>query len=221
MSARVVVVTGTDTEVGKTVVTAGLGRALTELGVHTIAIKPVESGLSGDHTPDGVLLAESTGQESPQRALTRLQEPLAPPGAAETEGVALDEGMWTREIFEAATVADLVLVEGAGGLLSPLTWQTTILDLAGTWGADAIIVSANRLGVLNQTRLTLSCLRESGVTPVAIILSDTGHEHLARATNAETLRRLEPNVPVIEMPWVDNVASAAKALSPIAHELCP
>ena len=221
MSAPILVVTGTGTDVGKTVVTAGLGRALTALGVTTIAIKPVESGINAGGPEDGVLLAEATGQEAPLRALTRLQAPLAPPVAAELEGVALDEGAWTRAVLEAATVAELVLVEGAGGLLSPLTWERTLLDLAGTWGAEALIVADHRLGVLSHTRLILAALENAGVPARAVVLNDVAGDGRGLSAQAEALRRLIPGLPIVELRRLDETDQAASALAHLAAELSP
>jgi dethiobiotin synthetase len=221
MSAPILVVTGTGTDVGKTVVTAGLGRALTELGVHTIAIKPVESGIAAGGPEDGALLAESTGQAAPLEALTRLEAPLAPPVAAELEGIALDEGAWTRTVLEAAATADLVLVEGAGGLLSPLTWERTLLDLAGTWGAEALIVADHRLGVLSHTRLTLAALENAGVQTRAIVLNDVGGLGNGLSVQAEALRRLVPELPIVELRRLEDPSQAASALAHLAAELSP
>ena len=221
MSAPIVVVTGTDTEVGKTVVTAGLGRALVKLGVRAVAVKPVESGIDAltPEREDGAQLARATGQDTPSRAITRLGAPVAPPVAAELENVGLDDGLWTRAVLEASIGADLVLVEGAGGLLSPLTWDTTLLDLAGVWGADAVVVAANELGVINHTRLTLAALRDAGVRPRAVVLSESLDSDASMASNAESLRRLEPDLPVLELPRLPDPVDASSALAPLAQEL--
>src|SRR5688500_7646315 len=93
MSPRFVVVTGTDTGVGKTVVTAGLARALVQAGRRTVAIKPVESGCAGAAAgaeEDGVVLAAATGQAAPREALIRLRDAVTPALAAEREGVAIE-----------------------------------------------------------------------------------------------------------------------------------
>lgn len=223
MSAPVLVITGTDTGVGKTVVSTGLAKALVASGVQTVAIKIVESGID-DLAPseeDGALLARATGQATPTRALTRLGAPVAPPVAAELESVNLDDGAWTRAVLESSMGTDLVIVEGAGGLLSPLSWDRTLLDLAAIWGADAVVVAPNRLGVINHARLTLAALRDAGVTPRAVVLSECpAHDH-SMVSNAESLRRLEPGIPIVELPWLPTPVDASTALAPLAQELAP
>jgi len=223
LSAPILVITGTDTGVGKTVVSTGLAKALVAEGVTAVAIKPVESGID-ELTPDeedGARLASATGQESPSRAITRLGAPVAPPVAAELEGVALDDGLWTRAVIEASMNADLVVVEGAGGLLSPLAWDTTLLDLAGVWDADAIVVASNKLGVINHTRLTLASLRDAGIRPRAVVLSECPASDASIVSNAESLRRLEPNLPILELPRLPEPVDASMALAPLAKELIP
>ena len=221
MSAPILVITGTDTGVGKTVVSAGLAKALVARGVATVAIKPVESGIDEltPHEEDGAHLARATGQAAPSQAVTRLGAPVAPPVAAELEGVTLDDGVWTRAVMEASMTADFVIVEGAGGLLSPLAWDTTLLDLAGVWGADAVVVASNKLGVINHTRLTLTALRDSGIRPRAVVLSECPSSDPSIVSNAESLRRLEPGLPVLELPRLPEPVDAASALGPLAQEL--
>ncbi len=223
MSAPIVVITGTDTGVGKTVVSAGLAKALVARGVQTVAIKPVESGID-DLSPseeDGALLARATGQSTPTRALTRLGAPVAPPVAAELEGAELDDGSWTRAVLEASMGTDMVIVEGAGGLLSPLSWDTSLLDLAAIWGAQAVVVAPNRLGVINHALLTLSALRDAGVTPRAVVLSECATTDDSIVSNAESLRRLEPELPIVELPRLPTPIDASSALAPLAQELAP
>ena len=149
----------------------------------------------------------------------RLGAPIAPPVAAELEGAVLDDGMWTRAVIEASMSADFVIVEGAGGLLSPLAWDTTLLDLAGVWDADAVVVASNKLGVINHTRLTLAALRDSGIQPRAVVLSECPTSDASIVSNAESLRRLEPDLPILELPRLVEPVDAAGAMAPLAQAL--
>jgi dethiobiotin synthetase len=219
-----VVVTGTDTEVGKTFCGAAFARALVRAGKRVVAIKPVESGCNDARggPEDGELLARATGQTQPERALTRLEIPVAPPLAAQMEGVELSVAPWLEVIRAAHAGADVVLVEGAGGLLSPLCWDTTIVDLARELDAPALLVAADRLGTLNHTMLTLEVLRARGVDTLGVVLNTTEPADPARAaadaslgTNAQSLRRLRPDLPILEVPhharWEDAVGALAAA----------
>jgi dethiobiotin synthetase len=197
----VVCITGTDTEVGKTLVTAALGAALVERGRSVVAIKPVESGVELGGVEDGVVLAEATRQEAPLQALTRLREPVAPPLAADREGVELDPKYWTDFISHNSRSFEVTLVEGAGGLLSPLTWTDSLRDLAITCEASAIVVALDKLGTLNHTLMTLELLEAAGVRPLGVVLNRLG-EDSSTGANAAALKRVRPDLRVVQVPTV-------------------
>src|SRR5262245_13552878 len=92
MAEKYIVIAGTDTGVGKTRVATGLAVALASRGARVVAVKPIESGCGDEPSPaeDGVALAEATGQSEPRAALLRLRTPVAPPVAADLEGVSID-----------------------------------------------------------------------------------------------------------------------------------
>ena len=165
--ARIVLVTGTDTEVGKTFVTAALIHRLRESGLTVRAVKPVESGCETedpDPGEDGVILAHAAGQATPPHAVQRLQAPLAPPVAAELEGVSIRDDAWGPLIADLADGADIVFVEAAGGLFSPLSTRFDALSLAKHLGADVLVVAADKLGTINHSRLTLTALEHAGIS---------------------------------------------------------
>jgi dethiobiotin synthetase len=117
-------VTGTGIRVGKTRVAGALARMLTAAGRRVVAIKPVETGC-GNATAaeeDGARLAAATGQAAPREALFRFTAPLVPALAAEREDAAIDLDALVLRIEELRADADVLLLEGAGGLLSPIAW---------------------------------------------------------------------------------------------------
>jgi len=219
MTARVVLVTGTDTEVGKTVVAAGLARALVRRGRRVAAVKPVESGCgeAPGETEDGVLLARAAGQDEPAAALVRLRTPVAPPVAAEREGRELDPGPWVETIRRLARDRDVVLVEGAGGLLSPLTWETTARDLGVALGADALVVAPDRLGCLNHALLTLEALRAAGLRTLGVVFGAPVAPDDSTGTNADALRRFAPDVRTATLPRLADPADAAARLEAVVE----
>ena len=214
----VVCVTGTDTEVGKTLVTAALGAALIAHGRSVVAIKPVESGVALDGAEDGVVLAQATGQATPLCALTRLGAPVAPPVAADREGVRLEPGQWSEVIAAHARSVDVTLVEGAGGLLSPLTWTKSLRDLAAGWNATAIVVALDKLGTLNHTLMTLELLEASGVRPLGVVLNTVGKDSSTGA-NAAALKRVRPFIEIVTVPTVASWQQAVPAMKPVIEWL--
>lgn len=212
--APIIVVTGTDTEIGKTLVTCALAHRFDRRGLDVRAVKPVESGIDelADEERDGHRLARAARQETPPRALVELTRPLAPPEAADIDGVDLSMDEWCEEIEAIAEAADLVFVEGAGGLLSPLTWQTSARELADALGAPALVVAPDALGVLNHTLMTLEVLEAAGIPLAGVVFSRSREADDSTDKNPRTLRRVAEVDRVTSVPRVDGWASAAEHL---------
>ncbi len=220
----VILIAGTDTGVGKTKVGCALARAWRDMGRSVLALKPVETGVHGQagDDEDGVKLARAAQHEPswPQAALLRLRPALAPPEAARQMGVPFSyKYLLQRSSFAIRQAeADVVLIEGAGGLLSPLTWTDSILDLAMEAGATrSIVVGADRLGTLNHTRLTLFALQ--GLPIEAVVLSDVLARDESVGTNAASLERVPGVPPVFTLPRLEEDALAAGHLLPLAKRL--
>ena len=197
-----VLVTGTDTGVGKTVIAAALVLARRDGGHRALGFKPVESGLSDQEAPDSAVLAAATAtSDARTEPLLQLGEPLAPAVAADRIGRALDTEALERRVRDLRAAGYNLVIEGAGGLLVPLAWGYTVLDLASRLGLVAVIVTRAGLGALNQTQLTAEALRVRGVHLRAVVLNGRGDPpDLAESTNPAALERLLPGVPVIVVP---------------------
>lgn len=218
--SNIVIVTGTDTDVGKTWVTAALARALVAAGRRVVALKAVEVGAGrAGTTEDGVLLAEATGQAGPRGALVRFTDDLAPAVAAEREGRSIDFDEMLLGIEKAAAGADLVLVEGSGGLLTPITWEWCIVDIAQALEARALLVAADRLGTLNHALLTLGALELAAVPVTHLVLNAPAVPDASTGHNAGAIRRLAGFSRIVEVPRTDDANAAAAALAGVAAEL--
>lgn len=165
-------VTGTDTGVGKTVVTAGLLRAADAAGRRAVGLKPVAAGASpdADGTPaneDALLLQATASVALPYAAVNPvlLAEPVAPHLAAARVGrrLAVDELVAAVRATLAAARADVAFVEGAGGWLCPVNETETLADLAVALGAGVVLVVGLRLGCLNHALLTAAAIRAAGL----------------------------------------------------------
>ena len=187
-------ITGTDTGVGKTWTGCALARALRRSGRRVVAVKPLETGCPGPpaETEDGALLARATGQAEPQHALLRFRDPVAPPEAADREGRHIDFEDLVRRVREYAARADISLVEGAGGLLSPLTWERSALDLARALEARVLLVAADRLGTISHTLMALKLLELNRLEVLGVVLTrarTTGRlDRLKRCRHLPTLQ---------------------------------
>jgi dethiobiotin synthetase len=195
-------VTGTDTGVGKTVIAAALVLALRERGVRAIGFKPAETGIEPGHDSDSEVLAKASGVADPTaQPLLRLAEPLAPAVAAERAGQVIRPGAIEERIRRLRADGYRLVVEGAGGLLVPLAWGYSALELADQMGLEAVVVGRAGLGTLNHVCLTVDALQARGVPVRAVVLNGVGEPPtLAEETNPEALRRLRPGLRQLSIP---------------------
>jgi dethiobiotin synthetase len=199
-----VLVTGTDSGVGKTWIACALARALRQAGRTVTGVKAVETGCgdSADAAEDGVRLAAATGQREPVRALRRFRAPVAPAVAAELEGGILDLDELAAEIESLTEHTDLLLLEGAGGLLVPFGWDWNIVDLAQAFQATALVVASDQLGTINHTLLTLSALDLAGLRVAGIVLNTPAQPDATTGSNAAAIARLSGIDRIREVPRV-------------------
>jgi dethiobiotin synthetase len=212
-----VLVTGTGSGVGKTWVTRGLARTLQQRGLRVLAVKPVEVGcdLRGQEGEDGAVLARTTGQAAPRSALVRFGPPLAPALAAGMEAEPVDFDALLLQLEPLRAEADLVLLEGTGGLLTPITWEWNMADVARSLGAAALVVGADRRGTINHTLLTLSALELAGLPCLGVVLTTPGKPDASTGTNAAAIARLSGIDRVVALPSTDDDRVAAEAVEPI------
>lgn len=158
-------ITGTSTGVGKSHVGAMIARALVQADARVGVYKPVESGCTHDGdapvAADARRLWQAAGQPGQLRRVCpqRFEAPLAPPQAAALEGHQVDAGLLRSGLGYWRQCSDVVLVEGAGGLMSPLSEADYNVDLARDLGLPLLIVAANELGTINATLQTLITAR--------------------------------------------------------------
>jgi dethiobiotin synthetase len=193
--------TGTDTDVGKTYVAALAARALVAAGLRVGVYKPAASGCRSAAgqlvSEDALQLWEAAGRpgQLDDVCLQRFAAPLAPHLAARAVGERLDARLLRTGVDLWCARSDLVLVEGAGGLCSPLGDDELVADLARDFGWPLVVVARDTLGVLHQVLSTLAAAREAGGLFVAgVVLTrppGTGPDP-SQATNAAELARRAP-----------------------------
>jgi dethiobiotin synthetase len=167
----VLVVTGTSTGVGKTVVTAAVAALAAARGARVAVVKPAQTGVRPGEIGDVEEVARLTGITD-LHEFTRLPDPLAPAAAARLRGLdAPDLRTAARRIGELAADRDLVIVEGAGGLLVRYDNDgATVADLAHDLAAEILLVAHPTLGTLNHTALTLEVMAHRGLRLAGIVL---------------------------------------------------
>ncbi|MCE7079644.1 dethiobiotin synthase [Streptomyces sp. ST2-7A] len=223
--ARRWVVTGTGTGVGKTVVTAALAAAWCAAGCRVTVVKPAQTGVGADEPGDmdevrrlvgplggtGDIRAGGDGEPLSTVEPVRLPDPLAPATAARLAGVAAPEPRSAaRRIVPLAVGRDLLLVEGAGGLLVPFdSAGGTIADLADELGAELLVVTGMGLGAINATALTVEAIRNRGLPLRGLVWGAVPRDpDLAERTNREDMARW------VGIPVVGGVPEGAALLPP-------
>lgn len=210
-------VTGTGTNVGKTYVTRGLAAAARSAGRSVIALKPIETGC--DPLPnDAIAIANACGNANlaslPE--LYRARPPLSPYAVTlATQAPPPNIDVLVQRIDSFRSTADLLLVEGAGGLLTPLTERTTIADLAVALRLPLLVVAANELGALSHTLAVVECAQRRQLDVATIVLVNT--RSIADSSAALNPRILadQTHISILEFPYTSNddalLAQAAKA----------
>ncbi|MEU5514662.1 dethiobiotin synthase [Streptomyces griseoaurantiacus] len=194
----VLVVSGTGTEIGKTVATAALAAVAVADGRSVAVLKPAQTGLAPGRRGDAEEAVRLSGAAT-WRELARYPEPLAPATAARRAGL---PPVRPAEVAEAAEKLaaehDLVLVEGAGGLLVRLDEDGgTLADVAGLLSAPVLVVATAGLGTLNATELTTRELARRGLTPAGVLLGSwPAHPDLATRCNLTDLPKVT-GVPLV------------------------
>ena len=210
-------VTGTGTEVGKTVVAAALARTLVAGGELVAVFKPAVTGLDDPGEPDHALLRRAAASEQSDEEIApyRYGPPASPHLAAAQADDEIDPERLRQAARNAAAGADVLVCEGVGGLLVPLTKKAPaaargeldapylVRDLAGDLGLPLIVAASPGLGTINHTLLTVEAARTAGLTVAAVVLTPWPEEPSAiEHSNKETIESLG-EVRVGTLPQLD------------------
>jgi len=191
---RTIVVTGTDTGIGKTVFAAGLAAALG--GAYW---KPIQSGLDGAFSDSEVARRLGVRQVLPETY--RLTEPLSPHRAAELDGIEIDPA----RLVPPQTDRTLV-IEGAGGLLVPVTRSLLFADLFADWRAPAVLVARTALGTINHSLLSVEAMRARAIPILGIAFVGAANDD-----NEATICALAGVRRLGRLPWLDPLDAAMLA----------
>ncbi|MEK6598974.1 MAG: dethiobiotin synthase [Deltaproteobacteria bacterium] len=219
MAAKGFFITGTDTGVGKTFVTAGIVSALREKGANVGVMKPVETGCpekNGRLEPqDAIFLKKMSGVDDDMDLINpyRFKALLAPAVASRVEGKIIELDRIKECYDKLALMHSVMFVEGAGGLLAPINENETVADLIKLLNLPIIIIAASRLGAINHTLLTVRYAQSIGIEVKGIILNYPSLSiDETISTNQAEIKRLA-NIPVLgELPFcdMDRVAKMVK-----------
>lgn len=213
-------VTGTGTGVGKTILSAALLAAMRGAGERVRAHKPVVTGLEdppGDWPADHELLALAAGMRPEEVAPLRYRPAVSPHLASALAGEQIGRAQFVETAQAAARGKDILVVEGVGGLLVPLTEDFTVRDLALELGLGVLISAQPGLGTINHTLLTLHAARGVGLDVRAVVLTPwPEHPSAIDHSNRETIARLGEveveRLPLVTSPDLQTLALAGERL---------
>jgi dethiobiotin synthetase len=203
--ARGVFVTGTGTEVGKTVVAATIAKTLADDGQRVAVFKPAVTGLDEGVETDHALLRRASGsnQSDEEIAPYCYGPPASPHLAAALAGEEIDPERLRQAAAAAAAETDAIICEGVGGLLVPLSPAYLVRDLAADLGYPLVVVAGPGLGTINHTLLTLEAARAAGLDLAAVVLNPWPDQPSAiERSNRETIAGLG-EVEVLTLPQLD------------------
>jgi dethiobiotin synthetase len=197
---RIIFITGTDTGVGKTVLTGMLLQCLRHQGCQALAMKPFCSGGRGDvNFLRAIQHRELTpGEVNP----FYFAEPLAPLVAARKQGRSIRLPEVLQRIFQVASRCECLLIEGSGGLLVPLGEGYSLADLIAKLNCEIIVVARNQLGTINHTLLTVRTLQHIGIQKLKIVLMSMRRPDVSSDSNVGILAELLGQVPLVSFPFL-------------------
>ena len=205
-------ITGTDTDVGKTVVTACLATLFKSQGVGVM--KPIETGVdpkcSSTANSDTKFLMEVSGTTDAEEEVCplRLKTPASPYQASQIAGTSIQPSTILKQFKLLQSRHNIMLVEGVGGLLVPITARYNVADLVREIGLPLIIVSRFKVGTLNHTLLTLNAARQHGLKIKGIILNkqENGDLDNVEEQQGKLIEELS-DIPILgTCPYIENVS---------------
>ncbi|GAB4487014.1 MAG: dethiobiotin synthase [Thermodesulfovibrionales bacterium] len=203
-------VTGTDTGVGKTVVSAALIRLLMFHGRSVFAMKPIESGC-GRHGDtlipfDGMFLKQTAHMPEAVSSVTPccFESPLSPFAASEREPREINPERFRKTFYRLFRKYDTAVVEGIGGLMVPIRSDYFVVDLAREFNLPLIVVARPGLGTLNHTMLTVTCALREGLKVAGVVINyaNPPENTEAEKTNVQVLRQICPAPVIGELPHI-------------------
>lgn len=206
-------ITGTDTGVGKTLVSVSLVKALALHGLRVAAMKPIASGsdrtAEGLRNSDAVALAKASNVAAPYDVINPycFEPPISPHIAAEEAGVDVDIGTIKSKFAQLSAMADIVIVEGAGGWHAPISASQTMADLPIALGLPVLLVVGLRLGCLNHASLSKRAIEADGAEFAGWVVNSIDPELERMTANVSTLTNRLGSEPLAAFPFAPEAAA--------------
>jgi dethiobiotin synthetase len=214
---RIILITGTDTGVGKTVLTGLFLHHLREGVCHALAMKPFCSGSRAD--TEFLNAIQDHGLTRDEIMPFLFAEPLAPLVAARKHHRSIRLPDALERIGRLAGRCQCLLVVGIGGVRVPLGEGFAVLDLIASLGCRTLLVARNRLGTINHTLLSVSALQHAGIEELTTVLNSSAEPDSSVPTNRSTLSELLDPIPVFPLPFLGLEPASLEVLKPAQKKL--
>ncbi len=222
-----VFVAGTDTGVGKTIITGCLARYLIDQGCTVITQKWAQSGCTGGFSPDIDRHLEIMGKD---RSYVKdylnlvcpykFKFPVSPHLAGIKENRRIEPDKIIKSYFRLAGKFKFVIVEGIGGVMVPLSRRILLIDLIQQSGLPVLIVAQNKLGAINHTLLTIEALKERKIDIVGVVFNNVQKENLLITVDNPRIVGALSKIDILGvLPWVENPKKLYRDFAPIARKI--
>ena len=227
MKHKSIFITGTDTGVGKTLVTGLLARYFHENGERVITQKWVQTGCRdiSEDIEEHIRLTGATYKANSENARDRapyiLSYPASPHLASKIDNITIEKSKILDSYHQLSLNFDRIIIEGSGGVLVPFNEKDYLVDLLNDIDSEVILVAENRLGAINQTLLSIEALKNRGLTIRGIIFNNLtpGIDSIIGKDNLEIINSLS-GVPVLgELPFMENIGESYNRLCTIGKKI--
>ena len=210
-------ITGTDTGIGKTAFTCGLAQLLRNSGIDVGVMKPFATGIpqkNGFQSEDVSLLVRYSGTSDPENMINPFFFPISasPYTAAKKLGKNIDIDLVLSNFEKLQSNHDVVLVEGIGGIMTPILKDYFVIDLIKDLNLDTMIVASSKIGTINHTLLTLNLCKKYGVNVSGLVINDLGVDNYDLNDLAADLVSLSGVDVISKIPRLDDVGKLSTLL---------
>lgn len=213
-------ITGSGTEIGKTLIACALVHQMRKAKRRVTVLKPIISGFDPDlaEESDTGLLLRAAGIRITQSAIAeaspwRYGDPISPNMAAARTGTPIDMDAVLEHCQKALQGDDFTLIEGVGGVMAPLTDEITVIDWIAALGLPAVLVSGSYLGAISHTLTAAACLIERGIPIRAVVVSQSLDQPVPLMHTASTIAGFMPHLPVIAVERIAPIDKPWEAVS--------
>ncbi len=218
-------ITGTDTGVGKTSITVGLAGSMRKMGIDVGVMKPIATGYpqkSGFKSVDVAKLVEATSIKDPEELINPIFLPLptSPYDATKLLGLSVDMPLIFEQFKKLLSMHKILLIEGIGGIMTPITKNFFIVDIIKGMGIETIIVTRATIGTLNHTVMTCKMCKDYGIKIRGLVINNFDEKGSPAEKNAPATLYELTNVPILgTIPFIKDLNNIEKMIQHVGKNI--